>query len=1695
MLNKGDLVAERYEVLETIQQTSTVGIFKVRDYETKQVYALKINLNPQSIEINQRLKREFFFLHRLHHPNIVRAYGAGMYEGSFFIIEELVDGVPITSVLRGYSQEVIEAILQILDALHYLHHQQLVHHDLKPENIIYRKTEQDIKILDLGFAEEVHAAEAIPGGSIGYIAPEVIKGIPPSPRTDLYSFGVIFYEILTAKNPFFIEGRPESPFAAFKYQFSALLQAPSFFNPKIPREIDELVLRLLALDPYFRPAGADEVIKSLGRIIKVSDRLEFKKFESAKVMDFNPQTIPFVGRSEILERFRSIITHPSSTPADNVLILKGDIGIGKSRLLFEFKFLAQVEGRRILFFSGESGRSLFETLAGLLNFIPAENIINRFSVYEELTHRIVEAADQKKFPQILIIDDLDLLNEFDLGLFRYLALNSLRLNLKIVGATNIMPEVLQDLQFIVIPPLNRTETSKLVNLVLKRCEENLIDLIFERSSGVPLILIEILKNLITVDDISRVREIPIPEGIHHLLEPMINRLKEDEKTILKILSVIKGSTSLQFLQILFAEAITDFTDERFFTALHQLKIAGILRPGPDSTYTIANKIVSDIVESQIGVVEKEHLHKIIGEKIEEFLPVQENLSALARHFKSAGIKDKAYHYCKRAGEKALTDKDFVSARQYLSDALGLIPEGVKPEERLELLIKVCDIELFNLGDYDRARFHCEQIFEVIDRLQDEVKDPQFYLITYYDRLGCLFQRQNEHNKAVEMFEQVERALKERGIEKLENYENYCQLLCDWAFSLIRLGENRKAKDLLEKAESISRVKEDYRLSAKILRYRSMIAEADNNQKEAIRLNLESIDLYTKIGDDQGVALGYHSLGYSALKLNNLDEAIGYYDQAIEYYEKISDILSLGTILDNIGVAYLRKSDYNKAKDYLERALFYLKILNLEKYLINTCTNLAEVYFYLGEWNKAMDFNQDALKLSEKYGDLKNMHIVYNNIGKIEFFRGEIKLARDCLSKSSELLKEAGAEPEIDFYALQARIYIRERDFDKAREYLVKALRQARHLRQRKELPGLYALISEFYESLNDFKRMLRYSQKAIATALPGIREYGVGLRLAGKAKFFIESMAEGIRKIEESIDLFKKIDCPFDLAIAVRDSVYLKLKGFEKGLKIDRSILRQELEGAEQIFRTIGAKEELEKTNSLVNEALWSVLDRVSAISEVGYISLFQQLGDIVNVMINEEDFASRILDLMINLTGAERGLLFLIGNDGRLKLSAGRDIDRKTLSDARDISKSILDHSVSMAEPIYSLDASLDDRFRHRESVILHNIRSILCAPLKTKDDLLGAIYLDSRLSANLFPLEHKDFIMACSSLISATIEKSLFFKRFQERDFVLEGKVIVDSETPYIIGVSKVMKECYEKATSVAKTNANVLLTGETGTGKGVIARLIHNRSRRRNNLFLSINCGVLPETLFESTLFGHRKGSFTGAVTDRKGAFETANGGTIFLDEINSATPLIQTKLLEAIEDKIIRRLGEDEPRKVDVRLICATNVDLESEVVKRSFREDLFHRIARFIINVPPLRERPEDIIPLAEFFLRNSASEMNKRYLRFSSEVIDLFLKYPWPGNIRELINTIDSAVIVAKGEEITVDDIESRVLKRVEEKSLPLKEQIVRISKSAIIETLKDCRGNISHTAVALNLHRRTLQRLMRRFNIRPEEYKIRKTR
>jgi DNA-binding NtrC family response regulator len=367
----------------------------------------------------------------------------------------------------------------------------------------------------------------------------------------------------------------------------------------------------------------------------------------------------------------------------------------------------------------------------------------------------------------------------------------------------------------------------------------------------------------------------------------------------------------------------------------------------------------------------------------------------------------------------------------------------------------------------------------------------------------------------------------------------------------------------------------------------------------------------------------------------------------------------------------------------------------------------------------------------------------------------------------------------------------------------------------------------------------------------------------------------------------------------------------------------------------------------------------------------------------------------------------------------------------------------------------------------------SIVCLPLRAGDRFTGVLYLDSREGIETLAKTESVLLEIYASIIGIALSNSMVLEQSLAENETLRASLGL-IHFPEIIGKSESILRVLKMVQTLLETDLPILITGETGTGKELIARVLHFSGKRKNGPFLAVNCSALTKTLIESELFGHEKGSFTGAIQQKKGLFEQAKQGTLFLDEVGEMPPSMQVKLLRVLQEGEFRRVGGTETLRTDARVILATNRNLQEMIRQEKFREDLYYRIRGAQIHVPSLRERTQDIQLLASHFIKTAAAAARKKISGFSPEALELMKKYGWPGNVRQLKNEVERVVAFAQSEWIKPEDLDAEI-RDFEKTAAPTKGTLKERERRIILEALKEHQWNILQTARSLGLTRNGL--------------------
>lgn len=450
------------------------------------------------------------------------------------------------------------------------------------------------------------------------------------------------------------------------------------------------------------------------------------------------------------------------------------------------------------------------------------------------------------------------------------------------------------------------------------------------------------------------------------------------------------------------------------------------------------------------------------------------------------------------------------------------------------------------------------------------------------------------------------------------------------------------------------------------------------------------------------------------------------------------------------------------------------------------------------------------------------------------------------------------------------------------------------------------------------------------------------------------------------------------------------------------------------------------------------------------------------------------LMDELIGLTRADKGFLVLLEED-RPEIKVARNLKGESLNEAVSaLSDTILAKVMRTREPIVVSDALHDLEFHSSLSVMNLRLSSVMCAPLLHQGELFGAIYVGNDSVSHLFDETSLELLTIFCGQASLLVQYALHIDALTEETDDLKHQ-LQRSRYGQIIGACDGMRDVFRKIDKVSRADVSVLITGETGTGKELIAAELHKRSPRAKGPFVVINCGAIPEALLESELFGHVRGAFTGAVATRRGKFQAADGGTLFLDEIGEMPTHLQVKILRALQERKVTKVGDTQSEPVDIRVVAATHRDLDAMVRSGEFREDLFYRLNVVQLHLPPLRERGDDVVVIANFLLDKYAKEYDKKLRGFVPKALTAMRRYPWPGNVRQLENRLKRAVVLAESNQLGPDDLDLQ--QEDLEDILPLSDALERFRKRYINEALERNGGNRTKTARELGVDPRTIFR------------------
>jgi DNA-binding NtrC family response regulator/tetratricopeptide (TPR) repeat protein len=757
--------------------------------------------------------------------------------------------------------------------------------------------------------------------------------------------------------------------------------------------------------------------------------------------------------------------------------------------------------------------------------------------------------------------------------------------------------------------------------------------------------------------------------------------------------------------------------------------------------------------------------------------------------------------------------------------------------------------------------------------------------------------------------------------------------------------------------------------------------------ESCKLSLNSLNAneYPLI-----VAQALNVMGVINFNTSRYDEAISYYDQSAFLREREGDVNALSASYNNLGLAYQTKGEYDKALEYYNKSLEIKKMQNNRAGIAAGCLNLALLYLEVRNFEAAERNCNESLEICAELGNTRLTAENYCTLGDVEYTRGHFDEAEKYYQKSLGLShsletinEEMGAQRRL------AQLYLTTERFAEARAAVEKAATLGRQIGSRYEDAQIETILGDL-ESREDRDAEAIQHYESAAASYTAAAKY----RLAAPVLARI-----GLIHFQ-------------------RGNVFEAKQYLDRSLELTRSEI-----GA-------GIPDEIVNLQQLLRER--PIKGVTAGTGQQKLLYAFYELSSLSDYADDRVSFYKRLLTVFQDLTGSAQCFLAILSGEGQFA-AINQNGDQEPLVDPG--LRSLCTRTLQRGKP---LDSSSKDAADLYGQIQVPPGNAFVCVPMRTMGRNLGCMVCYVPEGNVPFAKEDSDFLTTLGRHIAGDVRLMLHLEEHAHKEETLEkqyeslqAQVVDQYRFENLIGKDESMKKVFRTLEKVKDMDTGLLILGESGTGKTELARTIHYTSPRSKRPFQQLHCAEIPVTLLESELFGHEKGAFTGAVQRKLGRCEVADGGTVFLDDVNVIPSEIQTRLLHYLESKSFMRLGGTQKINTDVRIIAASNQDLEQLVKEGRFREDLYYRLKVILIELPPLRERREDMIAIAQAFLKKRCQAQNKALKTLSSETIKLFQKHSWPGNVRELQNILEQVVLLSDDDIVEPSSLPEDFLKRV----------------------------------------------------------------
>ena len=1013
----------------------------------------------------------------------------------------------------------------------------------------------------------------------------------------------------------------------------------------------------------------------------------------------------------------------------------------------------------------------------------------------------------------------------------------------------------------------------------------------------------------------------------------------------------------------------------------------------------------------------------------------------------------------------------------MSKAHGSEPTG-KDGHRREPDSVVTSLE--DLGDFCLASGEFATAIEYFTKLvslSTGSKDVQPRRASFLRRLAICYMRIGKCDHALELLDkafmlvsegedpgELARILGERAWVhfKIGEYD-LSQADCESALDLM-LGEE-KGKELIDTYNCLGAIH---------------LRKGDTDR--ALEFYRSALSVSRLINDRQLTGACLNNLGLACKNLGRWSESQAYLEEALEIAEKVGQHLQKGVRLTNLGIIYSKRGYWKKAQRCWADALEVLTSIGNRWELVSVYLAMGHYYLTYRDFERAQQYYVLAMKESSDNGDARGSALSFEYMGDVEMVCNRIDEAHRFYRQALEIGEEIAPQGDI-----VVEVTRRLADLETARgnhhvavDLASEAVRLAQGIKEvyeqgcslRSKAAAEFGL-GEWEKARADFAKainMLTSLGEKKELALTYLKAGGLLSSQSGSADIAVGYLAE-------ALSIFDELEMTYEVGLA---TVALGRISAARGDVVE---CRKYLDRLVMVFGGGMPAEFATDIDDIQKQADEQV--SCLSVSDSGDLSAFNA---IVARILGADGQASKLqlaLDACLDRTLGSRGLILLRRN-GKLEPLASSNLGAQECTAALSAVETMLKIAEELNRPLVSTSIHKDGRMADIARGILRG--AAMCVPLVLGGETAGCIYLDANSSDRFFTKTDVEFVVAIAGMLKSVLSEAKIHRFIEETRF-LRSKLETACHFQGIISQNKRMLELLESVRFLGKTPTTVLLEGETGTGKEMLARAIHLSGERCSRPFVTIDCSALSTEIVESELFGHVKGAFTDARADRTGLFEAAEGGTVFLDEIDKTSRKFQERLLQVVDKREFKPVGSTVSKKADFRLVCATNKDLAREIESERFLEDLYYRLKVISLKLPPLRERRDDIPLLAEHFLEKYAGEMDKAVAGFAPTAMDLLVSYSWPGNVRQLEHEVERAVtFVEDGEVITPalfsDELRSWGSIVASSGGRGLSQAIEQIERQMIRDALKRFNGNKSKVARDLGLSRRGLLNKINRYRI-----------